>query len=68
MEVEPQLLGAMVLLVVGVEPSVVDPEVLLLGEQEVVEELVAVDQEEPLRVKEEIQGIRTIQIHIQSQI
>ena len=66
--VEPQLLGVMVLLVVGIEPAVVDPEVLLLVEEEVGEELVVVDQEEARPVEEEIQGIRTIQIRIQSQI
>ena len=68
MEVEPKLLGAMVLLVVGDEPVVVDPEVLPPVEKEVVEEPVVVDQEEPRPVEEEIQGIRMIQIRIQSQI
>ena len=56
------------LLVVGEEPVVVDPEVLPLVEKVVVEEPVVVDQEEPQPVEEEIQGIRTIQIRIQSQI
>ena len=61
-----QPLGAMVPLVAMVEePLMVGTEVLLL-EEEVEVKLVGVDPEVPLPVKEEIQGIRMIQIRIQS--
>ena len=45
----------------------VDPELLLLAEEEVVEEDVAVGPEAPLKVEEEILEAQMIQIRIQSQ-
>ena len=49
------------------EPVTVDPEVLLLAEEEVVEEEVAVGPEAPLKEEEEILEAQMIQIRIQSQ-
>ena len=49
------------------EPVAVDPEVLLLVEEEVVEEEVAVGPEAPLKEEEEILEAQMIQIRIQSQ-
>ena len=49
------------------EPVAVDPEVLLLAEEEVVVEEVAVGPEAPLKDEEEILEAQMIQIRIQRQ-
>ena len=49
------------------EPVAVDPELLLLAEEEVVEEDVAVGPEAPLKEKEETLEAQMIKIQIQSQ-
>ena len=59
-------LGVVTPLVAEEEPVAVDPEVLLLAEEEVVEE-VAVGPEAPLKEEEETLEAQMIQIRIQSQ-
>ena len=60
-------LGEVTPLVAEEEPVAMDPEVLLLSEEEVVEEEVAVGPEAPLKKEEEILEAQMIQTRIQSQ-
>ena len=60
-------LGVVTPLVAEEGPVAVDPEVLLLAEEEVVEEEAAVGPEAPLKEEEENREAQMIQIRIQSQ-
>ena len=62
-----KLPGVVIPLAAVEEPVAVDPEVLLLAEEEVVEEEVAVGPEAPLEGEEETPEAQMIQIRIQSQ-